>query len=250
LNLKLDLASIQALYTQDYYSNSTGVSKTTGYPDYQAMEPALRKSFREKLTRIKRLKSAGMLLDVGCAFGFFLDEAKDSFDAYGIELSPFAAAFAHAELDLNVFVGTFTTAGIEEATFDVITLWDTLEHLSSPRKALQEAARLLKTGGVLALQTGDVASLCAKFSGMRWHLYNLPEHLFFFSKDTCTRILQATGFKVIWCSYDTNYYSLSHLLDRLARMAGLRAMPENGLLDQVVLPVNLFDIITFYAVKI
>jgi hypothetical protein len=101
------------------------------------------------------------------------------------------------------------------------------------------------------LTTGDVGSLAARLSGPRWHLYTIPEHLFFFSRRSLRLLLEAHGFRVEAQRAESSVYTLGYLVERLqktllGRTGGQRAAWPGSLLR---IPVNLFDIVTVRAVR-
>src|SRR5262245_22180597 len=94
----------------------------------------------------------GVLLDVGCATGIFLDGMRRlGWQVQGVEPTESAAQYARSRLGLEVFGGRLEEAGFADASFDAITLWDVLEHVHEPRVVLNELARLLRPGGLLVL---------------------------------------------------------------------------------------------------
>jgi 2-polyprenyl-3-methyl-5-hydroxy-6-metoxy-1,4-benzoquinol methylase len=142
-------------------------------------------------------------LDVGCGNGDFPELAKRAgWEAFGVELSEHAAAFARSK-GLNVVCGTLETAGYAAGFFDVITMWDVLEHLDHPRRAVEEAHRLLKGGGYLVVRVPNTKFQLLKafiredvLRGKRSSLQgNL--HLNHFSATTLRRLLTSAGFEVV-----------------------------------------------------
>ena len=105
--------------------------------------------FMTDMHRIKKYKSPGRLLDIGCGFGFFLDlMQKQGWEVFGQDLSDIAVKFAHEELGLSkVQYGPFLTANFQKSGFDVISAWYVLHHLSQPAEALAKMHKLLKPGG-------------------------------------------------------------------------------------------------------
>jgi len=236
------------VYDAAYFSDA---SAGHGYDDYADLESVLRLNFARRLARIPQPPRAGRLLDIGAAFGFAVSEARRAgWDATGIEVSVAAARRAGTAAPGRVLVANALHAPFAAASFEVVTLWDVLEHLSDPHAAIAEVARLLRPGGRLVLTTGDVGSLAARLSGARWHLYTLPEHLFFFSRRSLRELLGAHGLRVEFVRAESSRYTAGYLVERLrktllgrSRMR-TRAWPGGGLR----VPVNLFDIITVQAV--
>ena len=147
------------VYDAAYFSDA---SAGHGYDDYADLESVLRLNFARRLARIPQPPRAGRLLDIGAAFGFAVSEARRAgWDATGIEVSVAAARRAGTAAPGRVLVANALHAPFAAASFEVVTLWDVLEHLSDPHAAIAEVARLLRPGGRLVLTTGDVGSLAA-----------------------------------------------------------------------------------------
>lgn len=186
-----------ALYGEGYY---TGGSDAV-FADYVGQEAARRASARRRLWRLRHLRPRiaphGRLLDVGCAAGFFLAEARAFYEVQGVELSAWSSAYARDRLGLPVFTGTLADAKLPDAHVDVVTLWDVIEHVPEPVPLLAEAARVLKPGGRLVLTTGDWGSAYARARRERWHLMTPPWHLSFFSRATLARAAQRAGLRVV-----------------------------------------------------
>ena len=182
-----------ALYGQAYY---TGGSDAV-FADYVGQEAARRAHARRKLAVLRhlppRIARQGRLLDVGCAAGFFLAEARAHYDVQGVELSTWSSAYARERLGLPVHTGTLQQAALPSNHFDVVTLWDVIEHVPDPVPLLQDAARVLKPGGRLVLTTGDWGSRYAERRGAQWHLMTPPWHLTMFSRATLALAAQRAG---------------------------------------------------------
>jgi SAM-dependent methyltransferase len=183
----------EALYGEQYY---TGGSDAV-FADYVGQEAARRTHARRKLAVLRhlppRIARGGRLLDVGCAAGFFLAEARAHYDVQGVELSAWSSAYARERLRLPVITGTLQQAALPAGHFDVVTLWDVIEHVPDPVPLLNEAARVLKPGGRLVLTTGDWGSAYAQRHGADWHLMTPPWHLTMFSRSTLARVAQRAG---------------------------------------------------------
>jgi len=134
-----------------------------------------------KLRRVLRWREGGRLLDIGCAKGEFLSVAQRHFEVQGVEVSLTALERARATLGARVFAGEVLEARFPGETFDVITLFSTVEHLHDPVAVLRECRRLLREGGILVVKTPNFSSLNRRVLRSRWSGYKLPEHRFFFS---------------------------------------------------------------------
>lgn len=232
-------------YSKNYFEN--GGNKRS-YENYRGEAGALYATFRKRLSLLK-LGPKGTVLDVGCAYGYFLKVIPSGWRKFGVEVSTHAAGFA-AKLnkDATIVNGELTPNTFRSQQFDLITLWDVIEHLPNPLEVITISHRLLKKGGVIALTTGDVDSIFAKFQGRGWHLYNPPQHLSYFSPLTITKILKKAGFKKVTISHPSAYYPLSYLLHKLKNLYHL-PLPQLKWAEKIILPVNLSDIMLVTAVK-
>jgi len=236
-------------YDDAYFADA---SASHGYDDYAILEAPLRQTFARRLAGLPPPRPGARLLDVGAAYGFAVAEAERlGWRACGLEISLAAARRAREVTRGRVVVTDFLVPPFAAETFDVITLWDVLEHLADPQRAIAGVAQLLKPGGRLVLTTGDVGSLLARLSGPRWHLYTIPEHLFFYSRRSLRILLEAHGFRVESMRAEGAIYTLGYLVERVRKtLLGSRS-PRNGSWpgSQIRIPVNLFDIVTVSAVR-
>jgi SAM-dependent methyltransferase len=223
-------------YTQDYFSGG----HLDGYADYRGAEFVLRREFARVVAFVRRHCRGGKLLEIGCAYGFFLQEAKAHFDVSGIELAQEAAAHCR-RCGLNVLDGVADEDNLRQiGPIDAVVLLDVIEHLADPRKTVELCARQLKPGGVLVLTTGDFGSLLARLSGATWRLMTPPQHLWFFTRDSMQRLSTGAGLEFVYCDHPWKLVPLSLILFQLTRMMGMRpAQRLHG--SRVGLPVNLFD---------
>ena len=182
----------ESLYGESYYKG--GDDRV--FADYLGQERDRRAAARRKLWGLRRHMPSGRLLDVGCAAGFFLAEASAVYEVEGVEFSAFSSRFAREHFGLKVATGSLKEARLEAGRFDLITLWDVIEHVPDPRELLTEAARLLRPGGRVVLTTGDIDSRFAKAMGIHWSLMGPPWHLYYFSRITMARIARAAGLEV------------------------------------------------------
>ncbi len=151
---------------------------------------------RKRCQAVTRHKQEGRLLEVGCSSGMFLDAMRKSgsWDVYGVDISEHATKYARDQLGLNVFCGQLEEAQFPDKFFDVVVLWDVLEHLPNPRAALVEIRRVLADDGWLIFRVPNLDSLDARLFGPYWAGLDAPRHFFVFSPATLKQMLESAGF--------------------------------------------------------
>ena len=226
----------KAYYTEDYFSGG----HADGYSDYRAAEPVLRREFARSVDFIRRYRDGGKLLELGCAYGFFLMEAARYFDVAGIELA--GEAVGHARRGgLNVLEGSADHINLQRiGSIDLVVLFDVIEHLPDPRATFALCHQLLNPGGVIVLTTGDFGSFLARLAGVRWRLMTPPQHLWFFTQESMRRLATGSGFSIEHVDHPWKIVPASLIIFQLRRMLGIGGAGPAGA-GRIGLPVNLFD---------
>jgi len=245
---------VERLYSEKYFRSSD--SGALGYDDYAADRKNICRTFDKRMDEIEgRLGRKGRLLDVGCALGFSLEVAKRrGWEPRGVEISSFACEHARRELDLEVFCGPLGETEFAPGGFDVVTMWDYLEHSPDPAGELKQVHGLLKKDGLLALTTPNIASLPARIWRSRWMGIKQEEHLYYFSRETIEKLLSKCGFRAVQIKHVGKYIDVDFFIKRtglyskgvertLARLARALGVGES------MLYVNPFDIMIVYAEK-
>jgi len=180
------------LYEGDYFTGEE-------YLDYLADEAFFRRNFLKRLKQIRQHALGGRLLEIGAAYGFFLDLAREHFEVVGYEVNPAAVAHARTTLHLDVRQDDFLAATLEDigGPIDVAVMWDVIEHLERPDLFLQKIADCSKPGGVLYITTGDIGSFLARQRGRKWRMIHPPSHLHYFDRKTIAQLLKRCGFEVL-----------------------------------------------------
>ena len=219
VDVELERGHLEEIYNEDYFTKD---ELFHGYVGERTLRLQSGARFAQTLAR---LVPGGRLLDVGCAAGFFLHAASRHYDVTGVELSPYASEYARREFGLRVLTGDVTEAGLDGESFDVVTLWNTIEHMADPRGALDTIAALTRPDGLLVISTGDVTGPLARQGLADWNLMSPPYHLFFFSPRTIDLLLGAVGFRLRRIVYDGVVAAggplASGLARRVATLAGL-----------------------------
>lgn len=140
----------------------------------------------------------GRLLDVGCGVGTYLNKIRElGWNPYGVETSIKAAEYAKNNLQLSVKIGNFEKIEYTDNYFDIITMWHSLEHFKNPQNALIKAYMSLKTGGRIMLGIPNYGSLDRRIFRESWNGYEIPLHLFHYTRKSIKKTLKKAGFKDI-----------------------------------------------------
>jgi SAM-dependent methyltransferase len=249
-------SEIPEIYGIEYFAEPGGESAGQGYADYLGDEDVHRLLARRRLELLSRFGADGPLLDIGCAAGFFLDEARaKGWEVEGVDVSEPMADYARRELGLPVSTALSTAHESRKDGYRCITMWDYIEHASDPLGELRRARSLLGPhGGVLGLSTGDASALVARLSGSRWHLLTPRHHMYFFTMRTLGDALDRAGFQVVYARHPGARYTLRYLVHKLRTMAprsrvlaGADRRLGRSRIGRLAVPMNLWDIATVIA---
>ncbi len=193
------------------------------------------------------------LLDVGAYIGVFVEIAQArGWLAEGIEPSRWAVGKAQ-ERGLPVHYGTQHDPQFSGRKFDVVTMWDVIEHVSDPASELRRAYQFLNPGGWLAVHTMDIDSLLARIMGNRWP-WLMDMHLYYFSQITLQEMIRRSGFEIVWSGSQGRYLRLGYIASRLGGLSpylgrvSASAIKRLGL-SRLAIPINFGDLFTIYARK-
>lgn len=192
LNPRIKESLMQDRYTNGTYFTGEDIS---GYDDYYSQEVSLRLTFRRFLGNIRKIvPRADSLLEVGCGYGFFLDEAKGFFSRRsGIELSAEAGSRAQKTSGAPVHIGSIYTLPPEMKDFDLIVMINVIEHVYEPVRMLLSLSERLTPEGMMVLATPDIGSFWYKIMRKRWPSFKIPEHVAFYDKKTLKDLFNRTG---------------------------------------------------------
>jgi SAM-dependent methyltransferase len=233
------------IYSFDYFAGG----QKDGYADYVGSESIVRKESRKVLRSLARAGcKSGRLLEIGCAFGFFLAEASNTFQVEGVEPCREAAAFCRSR-GLTVITGLANSQTMDSPRLvDAVVMLDVIEHLPDPLSVLKLANARLKPGAHLVITTGDWDSVLSRWMRSSWRLMTPPQHLFFFSKTSLAAILGRAGFRMVEVARPSKLVPLSLICFQFARILGIKParFPR---LSRIALPVNLLDALRVICVK-
>lgn len=243
------------IYQEEYFKKDKSSSNNFGYVDYEKDKEPMRKTFNQYLEKIEQLTAGRKLFDLGAATGYFLDLAKTrSWQTAGAEISGYAARLAR-EKGHYIFVGRLEASQIKNE-YDVVTMWDVLEHLDSPKIDLKTINIMLKEGGLVAINTIDQESFWARIWGKRWQAIIPPEHLFYYSAKSLKILLAESGFKILMIKKIGKSFSLSYIFKILYNWQGLEIWNKlsnyfgSRFWRRFALPINLKDNIFVVARKV
>ena len=213
---------LAAIYQNDAYWRSPS-PKVQGYADYRADECLYLDTFRKRLdVALRDGPAGGRALDVGFAAGFCMAALRErGFETHGVEVSETIGSHARDHFGFDTLhFGTLESAPYPDAHFDLITMWDVVEHVADPRALLRKAARLLAPGGLLVIETQDIDSRFARVLGPRWHHYKHAEHIYHFTPATITTLLDSCGLEACKLThrYGGKYVSMAFIAERASRL--------------------------------
>jgi cyclopropane fatty-acyl-phospholipid synthase-like methyltransferase len=164
---------------------------------YLSRQEYFEKRYERHVSQIKLYKKSGQLLDIGCNIGLFLKvAAQNGFHATGVELNEECARYGRQFFDLTIFSEHLEKIGFQNDKFDIVTLFDVLEHIPDIKSFISEVRRILKPDGLLVVQSPNIGSLMAKLTKSKWAWLCPPDHLYHFTPDTMSCFLTAQGFTI------------------------------------------------------
>ncbi len=212
-NPRLKREKILELYTSDYFNN-----EIYGYKNYLKTEILRKKNFSKWITDgLKHLKEGDnkSALDIGCAAGLCLEELrKNNFTAEGIELNK-----SYAELSKRKGFKVYDTPLLNvniSKKFDIITLFDVLEHLDNVPMHLHKIHSLLNNDGIVVLITPNYGSLARRILGKKWFQFKPLEHINYFTVSTLKKIALESGFGLVTYKKAGQYCDKNFLIERFS----------------------------------
>lgn len=197
LNPRPKAMDLKQLYDKRFRKIEGGPAHS--FDDFLKDPKGFSRNYRiSRLRYIKKYARGPRLLDVGCAYGIFLYVASQSgYKVSGVEMSSYSAETARKKFNVDVYNGSLAGAAFKPSIFDVVTLWDVLEHLMDPLAELREVHRLLKPGGLIAIQLPNLRGLDVAILKEKWGWLQLPYHLYFFTPSTLKQMVEKSGFEVV-----------------------------------------------------
>jgi SAM-dependent methyltransferase len=165
----------------------------------------------------------GRLLDIGAGGGAFpFVASRRGWRAEGCEPNKWLCDWAQKNYALAIRPGTVFDQNYPARSYDVVTLWDVLEHTSDPKREVRETHRLLKDNGLLVVNYPDIGSGVARLMGRSW-VFLLDVHLYYFTRATIRKLLESSGFEVIRIRPHVQRLGLGYVLSRATPYVGFPA---------------------------
>jgi SAM-dependent methyltransferase len=244
-------AELEKLYEEEYFHGRE-------YMDYEADKAAQQKTLARQLPLLRQfVPTGGRLLEIGCAYGYFLELIEKLYPrSVGVDIAAAAVAGARAR-GLDARAGELLEMSFDEP-FDGVCLWDTIEHLPRPFEVVRRAGELLRPGGHLFLSTGDFGAWLPRWQGLKWRQIHPPTHLFYFTRPSLRALCGRVGLVVERFGTVRVYRRLRSALQALERFHSravtgrvasvlLRALPHRFL--DWNMPLNLGDTLCLIARK-
>ena len=249
-DLRLTDEELFDLYRKNYFFGDE-------YSDYVADKPIIQKNFKLRLKPLETFlnpTSHKNLLEIGCAYGFFLEVAQRRFDTVkGIDITEDGVHYAREVLNLDVIQADLLKYDFGDEKFNVVCMWDTIEHLRQPQLYIEKISKQMESGALLAITTGDICSLNARIRKDKWRLIHPPTHIHYFSKKTLTNLLDHYGFDVVYTRYCGFYRSIDNIAYNILvlrhEQPRLYKLLKQLKLTEFDFYLNLYDIMYVIACK-
>jgi 2-polyprenyl-3-methyl-5-hydroxy-6-metoxy-1,4-benzoquinol methylase len=193
--------------SEKYYSHTSNQAGIIPFIYRRIKEINLKIKFEQVAVGLK----GGKVLDIGCGTGDFLAVCKRAgFEVSGIEPNPMAAEFAAATLHRRI-INPSQSNGLSDSEFDLITMWHVLEHVSDLKAQFSELYRLTKSGGKVVIALPNYLSFDAMYYKEKWAAWDVPRHLYHFSKPVIDGMMKENGFESGNCypmKWDAFYVSM------------------------------------------
>lgn len=199
-------------HASQVYSDEYFLGRADGYPDY-VTESALLVSRGMKYARLmSRFVEPTRCLDVGAAAGFLLKGfVENGWEGVGLEPNAAMLAYGKEHLQLDMRQGTLEDNGIGEQ-FDLVLMIQVIAHLHDIQQGLKNLAALSRHGGFVLIETWDRASLTARTLKGKWHEFNPPSVLHWFTKKRLISLMEEHGFYLIATGRPLKWISISHAI--------------------------------------
>ncbi len=235
----VECAKCGLIYSNPIYTEQKilDLYKESEFIDEQQLSNMLEDYLYQLKAAVSIVKKKGRLLEIGCGNGFFLKAALDlGFeDVCGVEPGRDAVSKAHPSVKDKIINDTFSAEIFDEKSFDLICVFQVMDHLLDPSEFLSDIHKILKDDGVILLINHNVRFILTRLLGSKSPMFDI-EHIYLFDKLTIRKILEKNNFEIITISNTKNNYTLGYCL----KMFPLPSFLKNILL-KVSSALNLSD---------
>lgn len=191
---------LERFYADNYYDRTSGDGDTEGlgyHTAYSQLESGLKRTYADTFDALERQRPGqrfDRVLDVGCAYGYFLDVARERHapsELVGLDVTPEAESIR--ERGHTFHHGFIEDVPLPESHFDLVFMGDALEHVRDPARVADRLTSVLAPGGVLVVTTVDFDAPLARLLGRHWRLMKPPEHLFYWNRRSLSLLFEERG---------------------------------------------------------
>ena len=187
INPRPSFEEIAAIYASDYSGR------------YIAKKASKARRARRRIAQMQKYQSEGCWLDIGCSAGFILDAAQQAgYETYGVDLDPTGLKYARDNFGIeHLYEGPLESHHLAPGSFDVITLYDVIEHVLDLHSIVAELKRILAPAGTLEIWTPDVSHWSRTRPLDEWKAVMPYKHLYYFNAKTLRRLLATHDLKIV-----------------------------------------------------
>lgn len=216
VGLDLNEQHTNSVYTDQYFKGSQ-----EGYPDYCSEGAALRLHGRWYGQLLRRYSRGERLLDTGSAAGFLLKGFEDAgWRGTGIEPNASMVQYARHQNNVDVRLGTLEQWKKREP-FEAVTMIQVISHFFDLRRAMEVTRAVTKPGSLWLVETWDRDSLTARMAGRKWHEFNPPSVVHWFSREGLVYLAEQYGFKPVAAGRPEKRINVEHARSVLSQGKGV-----------------------------
>lgn len=198
------------IYNESYYKDGGY------YQDYIRNGENYVYSFKKRIEVLSGFLNPGStVLDIGCAYGFFLEVASEAgYKAEGIEVNKYMVENVKNRLNIPCYLCEALTDFKSDKKYDCISFFDSIEHMENPRASVAKAGEMMDEGGLLVITTPNIGSIAGRLMGKYWPHITPEEHIYYFTTKSLTDMLSGCGFKVVHMSSVAYKFKFSEFIPK------------------------------------